>query len=507
VDFDADELMQHVVDAGMKYFVITAKHHDGFALFPSDAYPYDIRLTAYQKDPMKALREAARKRGVKFGFYYSHAFDWEHPDAPGNDWDYDNPGGDKLLGGANWWEGERKDFLSHAEKYVTEKSIPQIQELIRNYDPDILWFDTPAKLPLYLNVRILEAIRKEDVQNKIVVNGRLVRFGGENMGDYRNTGDRAAYFYPTKGLWESIPTTNESYGYSAVDTVRKSVSHFVRLLASATSKGGNILMNVGPMGNGKWDEKDVTIFNGVGKWLQVNGESIYGAVKTDLPIQPWGVMTQKGDTLYAHVYEWPSDGKLIIGGLRSKIEKVWILPQSQSQCSIRHLNVDDCELLLPKEVPDSINTVVALLVKKHIQSNQTRLLDSESNNILYAFDAELLGKDFGYGDGKPNRNYVKGWHNNNQSLKWEFRLNHSSVFDVYLDYNTEQKHDSGIVVVEIGGKAYEVNYKGFVEKDGINSIKIGTILMERGSHSCSLRGRAFVGSQFMRPVAVRMVKK
>ena len=216
--FDADEWMSHARDAGMKYFIVTAKHHDGFAMFPSDAYPYDIRQTTFDRDPMGELREAARRYGIKFGFYYSHAFDWEHPDAPGNDWDYDNPGGDRLLGGAEWWTGGRRDFLPKAEKYVAEKSIPQIQELIRNYQPDILWFDTPAKLPLYLNVRILKAIREADPENKIVVNGRLARYGGSNLGDYRNTGDRAAFFFPTEGPWESIPTTNESYGYSIEET-------------------------------------------------------------------------------------------------------------------------------------------------------------------------------------------------------------------------------------------------------------------------------------------------
>ena len=112
--------MRHASEAGMRYFVITAKHHDGFAMYPSDAYPYDIRLSKFQKDPMEALSRAAKKYGIKFGFYYSHAFDWEHPDAPGNDWDYPtNPGGDKLVGGKNWWL-ERKDFLANAEKYVNE---------------------------------------------------------------------------------------------------------------------------------------------------------------------------------------------------------------------------------------------------------------------------------------------------------------------------------------------------------------------------------------------------
>jgi hypothetical protein len=221
VEFDAGEWIQHAIDAGMKYFIVTAKHHDGFAMYFSDAYPYDIRLTAFKRDPMAELREAARKRGIRFGFYYSQAFDWEHPDAPGNDWDFpEHPGGDKLIGGRDWWL-TMPEYLVNADKYVTEKSIPQVQELIRKYDPDIMWFDTPHKLPLYLNIRILEAIREVDPENKIVVNGRLVYFKDCNLGDYLNTGDRAAYFYPAEGYWESIPTTNESYGFSKVDTYRK----------------------------------------------------------------------------------------------------------------------------------------------------------------------------------------------------------------------------------------------------------------------------------------------
>lgn len=506
VGFDAEEWMRCAYEAGMKYFIITAKHHDGFALYPSDAYPYDIRMTKYGKDPMEALRKAARKYGIKFGFYYSHAFDWEHPDAPGNDWDYDNPGGDKLLGGAQWWRGERKDFLPKAEKYVNEKSIPQIKELIKKYDPDILWFDTPSKIPLYLNIRILEAIREADPQNKIVVNGRLVRYGSENMGDYRNTGDRSAFFYPTEGAWESIPTTNESYGYSVVDTVRKPVSFFVRLLASAASKGGNILMNVGPMGNGEWDKKDVEVFKGIGKWLKTNGESIYGTERTDLPIQQWGVTTLKGDTLYAHIYDWPSDGRLVIGGLRSEVKKAWFLANDKEKVRWNRLNADDLELVLPDKAVDNMNSVVALVLENRKAPNPTRLLDSKRGNILYTFDSKLVGRGLGYGDGKPNRNYVKNWKNNGQSMEWTFRLNEPSEYDVYLDYNTAGKEDTGTVIVEIAGKAFEVDYQAFYERKGTNSLPVGKIKLGKGTFQCSLKGKSHSGKQYMNPIAVRLEK-
>lgn len=506
VKFNADEWMRHAKDAGMKYFIITSKHHDGFAMYHSDAYPYDMRLTKWGKDPMAELRKAARKYGIKFGFYYSHAFDWEHPDAPGNDWDYDNPGGDKLLGTATWWTGDRKTFLPNAEKYVFEKSIPQIQELVRKYDPDILWFDTPSKLPLYLNIRILEAIREVDKENKIVVNGRLVRFGNQNMGDYRNTGDRAAFFFPTKGQWEAIPTTNDSYGYSVVDTIRKPVDHFVRLICSATAKGGNILMNVGPMGNGAWDDRDVAIFEGIGKWLKANGDAVYGAKATDLPVQQWGVTTEKDGILYIHVYNLPKDGKVVIGGLKSDIAKAWAISYPDAKITFRRLNENDVELTLPAKPLDKINTVIALSLKKRLPANPVRLLDPKDDNVLYTFDAELKGSGLGYGDGKVNKNYVRNWKNNNQSMMWTFRLNEPATYEMYIDYNTMQRDDKGTVVVTIAGKTFEVPYKPFYERQGSNSLHICRISLPQGTSTCVLSGKEHNNKEFMRPIGIRLVK-
>ncbi len=505
--FDADEWMRHAYNAGMKYFIITAKHHDGFAMYFSEAYPYDLAMTAYKKDPMAALRESARKYGIKFGFYYSHAFDWEYPDAPGNDWDYpSNPGGDKNIGGRDWWL-QRPDFLPHAEKYVTEKSIPQIQELIRKYDPDILWFDTPHKLPLYENIRILEAIRQADPENKIVVNGRLARFSGHELGDYVNTGDRASFFYDPGGYWESIPTTNESYGYSAVDTVRKPVSYFIRLLASATSKGGNILMNVGPMGNGKWDNKDISVFEGVGAWLKINGEAIYNNERTDIPLPEWGVTTRKGDTLYAHVYSWPVDGELVIGGLASDIGKVWIVSDVQRKSlSFHRINDKDITVKLPRNAPDKINTVVALQITNNKPAYPIRLLDTKKDNTLFVFDAVLTGNGLCYGDGKTNRNYITNWTRNDQSVNWNLRILEPVEYDVYIDYNTASKDDTGTVLLNIGENKFEVNYTSFTENKGRNSLFAGRIKLKKGEFMCTLIGQSYKGAQYMRPIAVRLIR-
>ena len=289
--FNAEEWILQAKNAGMKYFIITAKHHDGFAIYDSKVSDFDIiDQTPFKKDPIDELATAAKKHGIKFGFYYSHAFDWEHPDAPGNDWEYNNPGGDKLIGTARWYD-THPEWLPKAVKYVDEKAIPQIKELLTKYHPDILWFDTPHKLPLSENIRILKTIRETDPD--VVVNGRLARNSANSFGDYRNTADRPAEFYPVTGDWEAIPTTNESYGYSKYDSSHKPVSHFIQLIASAAARGGNLLMNIGPKGHGAFDQKDIAILNGIGNWMTKNGESIYGTTAGPLPYHSWGVSTQK----------------------------------------------------------------------------------------------------------------------------------------------------------------------------------------------------------------------
>lgn len=405
--FNADAWMKAAADAGMKYYIITAKHHDGFAMYPSAAYPYDIKQTKMNQDPMKALSVAAKKYGIKLGFYYSHAFDWEHPDAPGNDWDYDNPGGDKLLHGSNWWE-TYPEFLPRAEKYVNEKSIPQILELIKNYHPDILWFDTPHKLPMYLNLKIIKAIR--DADPNIVVNGRLARVGNVNFGDYANTGDRAAFFRPTPGLWEAIPTTNESYGYNKMDSSHKSPAHFIQLLASAVAKGGNILLNVGPKGDGTIDSKDLNILSNIGKWMKLNKESIYGASKNPLSIQSWGEITQKGNNLYLHVFQWPSNNQLVIGGLKTNIRKASLLAEPKHTIKVvSKINNTDIAISLEGIKPDTANTVIKLECDSIININPVRLLTPDNTNTLLVFDASTPGKELSYGDGKRNRNYATNW--------------------------------------------------------------------------------------------------
>ena len=492
VHFDADAWVRLIHDAGMRYLVITAKHHDGFAMYPSKASDYNIRLTKFPKDRdiMAELSAACKKYGLKFGFYYSHAFDWEHPDAPGNDWDYDNPGGDRKLHGTNWWE-TYPEFLPRARKYVDEKSIPQIRELIEMYHPDIMWFDTPGKLPPEENHRILAAVRRFGPE--VVVNGRLDR----EYGDYKNTGDRPAYFPETKGQWESIPTTNESYGYNKFDLSHKSPEHFVRLLAMTVGKGGNMLLNIGPRGDGTIDPPDVAILDGIGAWMKVNSESIYGCDRTPLAVQNWGTSTSKGNRLYLHVFDWPKDGRLIVGGLKSTPASISILGVNGAVlgkvATFRRLNDDDLELTLPATAPDKMDSVIVLDFADKPVASKTIRLAPEQNSItnLHVMDGALSGKGIGYGDGKRGNDVVNVWSSPDATVTWKVRVPEKAWFKVVANYNTTKETDGGTLDISVDSpSAQTISLKVTPTRkagDSFRSDAVGELMLDAGEYTITAR--------------------
>ena len=499
LDFNADEWIRTAKAAGMKYFIITAKHHDGFAMYDSKVSGFNIMAqTPFKRDPMAELAAACRKQGMKFGFYYSHAFDWEHPDAPGNDWEYNNPGGDSLLhGGANWFD-VHPELLPKAVSYLDNKAIPQIQELIRKYHPDILWFDTPHKIPLSENLRILKIIRETDPN--VVVNGRLARSSSVTFGDYRNTADRPAEFFPVDGDWEAIPTTNESYGYSRFDNSHKPASFFIRLLANAASRGGNLLMNIGPMGNGRFDARDTEILAGIGKWMALNGEAIYGTIPSPLPLQSWGVTTRKGDKVYLHVFNWPKDGKLVIGGMKSEIEKAYSLSDPRKDLKINKLNRYDQVIDVSLVKHDSVNTLIVMVPKGNIKTDTFRLLAGNGGkNRLLAFDADLHGNGLSFGDGKTNRYCVQGWKQKEQWLSWHIRLNEPAEFNTTVKC-TGTRQSGGSFILEVAGQKLTAAIPSF-QKDGVvKEINPGKIKLPAGNFEMILKAFAITGQDFMQPL-------
>jgi alpha-L-fucosidase len=498
--FNADEWVKNLKNAGMGYLIITSKHHDGFAMYDSDVSEYNVvKASAWKHDPMKDLKAACKKHGVRFGFYYSQAWEWHHPDAPGNDWEFDNPGGDRRIGGQKWWEG-KPDLVKRVRTYVDGKVIPQVKELIAKYDPDIMWFDTPSRLPPEENLRVLEAVRA--AKPTLVVNSRICQPvpGGPpaNFGDYFSTTDKPAEFPPppdATGAWEAIPTTNESYGWHKMDRSHKPPAHFIQLLAKAAARGGNVLLNIGPMGNGKFEEKDVAILAAVGKWMKVNGASIQGTERTPLPVQAWGESTRKGNTLYLHVLSWPRKGRVVLGGLKTPVKQAYLLADARKKpLKVDKLGDLDLAVQGPAKAPDATDTVIALELEGEPEVDRTRLLSVDvASDTLRAFDGQISG-GLEFGQGKARDAYVLGWKKAGDSVSWSVRLRQPATFKVAVQYDASKPSAGGAFVVKAGAETLE----GKVEPTPEQPLSLGQVTLPEGTSTITVEGTRLVGEELFR---------
>ena len=270
VKFDAEAWVQLAQDAGMKYIVITSKHHDGFAMFKSKVSNYNVvDATPFKRDVLKELADACARRGMRLGFYYSQSQDWHEPNGAGNTWDF---GPD-----------EKKDY----DQYLRGKAEPQVRELLTGYGPvALIWFDTPRMMTGDRAQRFADIVRS--LQPNTLIDGRL---GTE--GDYRSTGDNVIPSDANAEAWETPATINDTWGYRKDDTNWKSPGQIVFKLVDIVSKGGNYLLNVGPMADGTIPQPSQDILRTVGRWLKVNGEAIYGAQSTPFG-EELGEPTAKG---------------------------------------------------------------------------------------------------------------------------------------------------------------------------------------------------------------------
>jgi alpha-L-fucosidase len=258
--FDPESWVRLAKDAGMRYIVITSKHHDGFALYDSKVSRYDVvDATPSKRDILKELAEACRKHDMRLGFYYSQSQDWHDPNGAGNDWDF---GPD-----------DKKDY----DKYLREKAEPQVRELLTGYGPvALVWFDTPRMMTPERAQRFTDIVRT--LQPKCLIDGRLgVR------GDYVTTPDNVVPPEAQAEAWETPATINHTWGYKKDDHDWKSPGEITFKLVDIVSKGGNYLLNVGPMADGVIPQPSQDVLRTVGRWLKLNGDAVYGAGPT-----PWG---------------------------------------------------------------------------------------------------------------------------------------------------------------------------------------------------------------------------
>jgi len=270
-------------------------------------------------------------------------------------------------------------------------------------------------------------------------------------------------------------------------------------MAKAAARGGNVLMNIGPMGNGLIDVKDQEILRGIGAWLSVNGDSIYNSERTPLPVQAWGESTRKDNRLYLHVFDWPKDGKLVVGGLQSEVARAYLLSDSRKKSLLaRRLNSSDVVIRVPRVAPDMADTVVVVEVKSDISSNPIRLLSPNQVNTLRTFDGELHGTGLRFGDGKSFRAYVQDWRKLEEWVGWQVRLNIAGEFEVALKYTTASKESIGSYEVSVGEQKLPATVQPTANENESRTVSLGRVTLAPGKYEIAVRPVDIKGNELMR---------
>lgn len=340
VNYDPAEWVRVAKDAGMKYIVITSKHHDGFALYPSEVTDWDVAdATPYGKDLLGPLVDEAKKAGLKIGFYYSQAQDWNHP------------GGAKARyeEGDGWDDAHKGDF----DEYLERIALPQAKEILNNYPLDILWWDTPTWMNEERRAPFFELIKEWP---GLITNNRL------GSGGDTSTPEQFVPVTGHEGDWETCMTMNRHWGYNAYDDAWKSSEDLIHKLINIVSKGGNFLLNVGPTAGGEFPQESIERLADMGEWLKVNGEAIYGTSKGPFQYLSWGAATRKGDLLYLHITDWPADNKLRVP-MTSEIASASLLIRPEEKLAFAS-EKERILIDLPEQAPDKYASVVVVKLKE-----------------------------------------------------------------------------------------------------------------------------------------------
>ena len=361
-EFDADEWVTTFKTAGMKYVVLTAKHHDGFALYNSAVSDYDITdKGAFQRDIVKELSESCKRHGLKFGVYYSQAQDWDDPNAP-----ILKAHHSVRIAHPNLPES----FEANMQNYIDEKALPQVEELVKNYPIDLIWFDTPVGITFKQAERFRDTVREHEpdamINSRIILNAAaIVEQKHYELFDYLSVGDKAIAKQPTPYYYESPDSVTTSYAYKAHGPVRyHTIEELIHRMVRTVATNGNYLLNNGPMGNGKLDPKAVELYLQMGKWLEVNGESIWGTRANPFGKSPqWGNITtnKAADVLYLHVLNSPDSGAIQLAGIHSSVAEATYLANGKNA---RFQQVDGAlSIQLPEQPVDEYNTVIKIQLK------------------------------------------------------------------------------------------------------------------------------------------------
>jgi alpha-L-fucosidase len=486
VKFDAIAIVRLAKLAGMKYIVFTAKHHDGFAMYRSTVSPYNIvDWTRFGRDPLEELSEACRKEGIRLGVYYSHREDWDHPDGYGNHWNYDVA---------------KKDFA----RYLREKSIPQMRELLTNYGPlGLVWFDrgidTREQAMQFVNL-------VRELQPRCLINGRVGNYGRDLMGDYQNMSDNGM---PSGGLeeyWETPQTLNRTWGYSRFDQEWKTPANVVQRLVEIVSKGGNYLLNIGPMGDGSVPAPSVAVLEQVGSWVQKYGESIYGSSACPLEDFPWGRCTVHGNRMYLHALTRPADGVLRIDGLVTAVKSAYPLAAPG-----RKLVVSRADDVLAVEVGqgdwDEFDTVIVLelagppVVEPPVitQGSDIPFELDYRHAITRGRAVKRFNREGGF--------HIAKWTGPDDSCEWRLLVSQPGRYRVLISYAAPSESSRRPFSVQVGEQVLDAKVVSTGEGYRYREVELGILdLKKAGPMTVRVRPRESGGHlMYLQRVVLRQV--
>ncbi|GAA3651524.1 alpha-L-fucosidase [Flavivirga jejuensis] len=422
-EFDAKKIAQLAKDAGMKYIIITSKHHEGFAMFDSKVSDFDIvDATPFGRDPMHELSNACHELGLGFGFYYSHNQDWTTP------------------GGTRGPKLDKNGKTASFKDYFYNKCKPQVKEICTNYgDIDFVWFDTPGDMKKKYVVELAAMVR--ELQPKAMMCSRV----GYGLGDYASVGDMEVPTKRIQGLWETCDTNNDSWSYAWYDNNFKSPKVIISRLVETVARGGSYLFNVGPNNMGTVPEIGAEFLRESGKWLQKYPQVVYDAGPSPWDYKlPWGDVTTKENSMYLAVSEWPTDGKLYLPGLKTDIQSAKLLNPEGKSKSITFKQEKDKWVVfdIPYRAPEKLISIIELKFK----DGKTVVVNDDELGVYPNSETELI-TEFGevtnaeqknlrwmekFGEWK-HANQVGNWEENS-SVKWNVDVQKAGYYYANLCY-------------------------------------------------------------------------
>ncbi len=359
--FDAKAIVQLAKDAGMRYIVITSKHHDGFSMFHSKVNPFNIvDATDFKRDPMIELAKACKEGGIGFGFYYSQNQDWTYPG--GN-------GGPKLDA-----QGKEKTF----DDYFWEKCYPEVQQITTEYGPiELVWFDTPGGMDKKYAQKLVELVHKN--QPGAYVSGRV----GHGLGDYSTLGDMEVPRQNVEGIWEAVDVTNDSWGYAWYDNNWKSSREILQRTLSTIARGGTYMLNVGPKPDGSIPDQASLALRNAGAWIKRYPTTVYAAQASPWKhALPWGDATVQGDRISLLVYHWPTGGQLHVPGLIGGIQSIKLLG-AEDQEKLKYTAENGwLKIAIPKVAPDALVSVIEIKLMGSPQVNKMLGIDPVLETVI-----------------------------------------------------------------------------------------------------------------------------